>query len=88
MTKKQPNLSLCLAAGLSAPVAIEACLREKMRGKRLGHWCYRHGLHASTVSAVIRGRRKDRTIRRAIAAELKVSEKFLAELLDALSHGR
>lgn len=84
---KRPNLALCLQAGLSVPVAVEACLRERMQGKRLGHWCYKHGLHASTVSAVIRGRRRDRTIRAAIALDLGVAPELIAELLDSLRDG-
>jgi hypothetical protein len=88
--RSRPNLPALIQAGLSVPVALEACLRELVGGLRLGHWSYERGLHAPTVSSVIRGRRRDRTIRAVIARDLGMTDTELAAYLDPVadSYGR
>jgi hypothetical protein len=87
MTRKKappPNVALLLEAGLAPTLALEAALRQ-LQGGRLAHWARARGLHSPTVSAVLLGRRRDSTIRGAIAAELRVDPLWLCELLDSLN---
>lgn len=87
-TNGRPNLLLALEAGLSLPVAVEACLRELIGGKRLSHWAYDRKLHQSTVSAVVRGKRGDQTIRGVIAGELGIPLRDLIALYNTYNAAR
>jgi hypothetical protein len=85
---KRPDFRALLEAGLSVPVALEACLRESVGGKRLGTWIHLRGVHASTVSQVLRGTRRDSTIRHLMAKDIGVSFEELGEIIDGFAHGR